>query len=485
MKRANFSTLRQKSIDGVIWRLFEKVGIQLIKLVLGVVLARLLTPADYGLIGMITVFFAISYVFIDSGFGLAYIQKKDADELDASTIFYFNLLVSALLYVVLWFTAPLIANFYDENQLISLIRVMSVVLILNSFSIIQLTKLNKRIEFKQKSIIILISAVLGSTCGIIAALLGFGVWSLVIQEVVRATIKGIGLWFFVKWRPLWCFNINSLKSMFSFSSWVFLMGIFTTIFDNLYTLVIGKFFSASQLGFFTKANQFQKTITESSTNVVGAVSFPVFSILQDDRIKLKKALQKFSQHTMFFVAPISAIFIVIAEPFFLILLKEKWLPMVPYFQLLLVAGVLYPIQTINVQILSALGKMKLNFALSMIKNSLRVLNVIITYKYGVMYIIYGEIIISFFSLVINTFYSKKFINYGMFEQLKDIAIVLLFSTISVGLGFSIMNKFENDYVKILLVSLILMVFYAISMYYFNKKAFLDNVKIIKSKFTKN
>lgn len=476
-------SLKQKSIDGVIWKSIEKVGIQLIKLVLGVILARLLTPADYGLIGMITVFFAISMVFIDSGFGLAYIQKQDANEIDASTIFYFNLIVSSLFYLVLWFAAPLISNFYEESQLTLLIRVMSVVLIINSFSLIQLTKLNKEIKFKKKTILILVSAVLASTSGIIAALSDFGVWSLVIQEIVRAISKSLGLWFFIKWRPLPCFNLYSLKSMFSYSSWVFLMGIITAIFDNLYTLVIGKVFSASQLGFYTKANQFQRTISMTSTNVVGAVSFPVFSKLQNDRIALKKAFKKFNQHTMFFVVPLSVIFIIIAKPFFLILLTEKWLPMVPYFQLLLIAGVMYPMQAINVQILSALGKMKLNFNLSMIKNSLRVINIIFMYKYGILYIIYGEIAFSFFALLINTAYTKRFIDYGIMEQLKDISSILITSIVLSILGFLLMEKLDNDLLKIVIVILFIGSFYLISMYYFNRKLFLDNSNIIRSKLT--
>lgn len=433
---------------------------------------------------MITVFFSIAMVFIDSGFGLAYIQKKDANELDASTIFYFNLIVSILFYVVLWFTAPLIADFYEEGQLVPLIRIMSLVLILNSFSLIQLTKLNKQIEFKQKTIIILISAVLASSCGIIAALSDFGVWSLVIQEMVRAIIKGLGLWFFVKWRPLWRFNLNSLKSMFSFSSWVFLMGIFNAIFNNLYTLVIGKVFTASQLGYFTKANQFQKIISQTSSNVVGAVSFPVFSKIQDDKVKLKRALKKFSQHTMFFVAPISAIFIVIANPFFVVLLTEKWLPMVPYFQLLLIAGVLYPIQSINIQILSALGMMRLNFNLSMIKNGFRVINVIFTYQYGIIYIIYGEIIISILVLLLNTLYTKKFLNYGFIEQLKDVSSMLLISIILTIMGIFLMDEFKSNYLKILSTIFFITGFYLAGMYLFDRRLFFQNIDIIKGKINK-
>ena len=473
--------LKQKSINGVIWNLTEKVGKQFIKIVLGVILARLLTPADYGLIGMITVFFAISMVFIDSGFGLAYIQKKEVTDVDASTIFYFNLFVSSLIFIILWFTAPLIAEFYGENQLIQLIRVMSIVLIINSFGLIQIAKLKKDVDFKKKTLLILGSSVLGTTAGITAALLDYGVWSLVIQEIVRASIKNIGLWFFYKWRPMLSFNINSLKSLFSFSSWALLMGVVNSIFDNLYVLIIGKFFPAAQLGFYTKANQFQKMISQQPSNAVGSVAFPVFSKIQDEKEQLKNAIRKFIQHSMFFITPIAALFFVIAKPFFLILLTEKWLPMVPYFQLLLIAGVIYPLHMVNVQVLSAQGKMRLNFNISMIKNMFRVLNIIMMYRFGVIYIIYGEIFFSYVALLINTYYTKKLVNYGFLEQLKDLSRILLTSITLTFLGTLLMDQVTNQYLKIAVIIVFIGSVYLISMYYFNRKLFFDNLKIIKNK----
>lgn len=475
------SNLKQKSIDGVIWTLIEKVGKQFIKIILGVILARLLTPADYGLIGMIMVFFAFSMVFIDSGFGAAYIQKKEATEVDASTIFYFNLFVSSLFFVALWFTAPLIADFYSESQLIELIRVMAIVLIINSFGLVQLVKLKKDVDFKKKTLLTLGSAVLATTAGIIAALLDYGVWSLVIQEIARAIIKNLGLWIFYKWRPLLSFNIDSLKSLFSFSSWSLLIGIVNSIFNNIYTLVIGKFFPVAQLGFYTKANQFQKMISQQASNAVGSVAFPVFSKLQDEKVLLKKAVRKFNQHSMFFIAPIAAIFFVIAKPFFLILLTEKWLPMVPYFQLLLIAGALYPLHMVNVQVLSAQGKMKLSFNISMIKNIFRVLNIIIMYRFGIINIIYGEIVCSFLALIINTFYTKRLVDYGMFEQLKDISVILLTSIVLTGIGVLLMDELTNQYLKIAVIVIFIGSLYLISMYYLNRKLFFDNLKIIKNK----
>lgn len=475
------STLKQKSVDGIIWNLTEKFGIQFIKLILGVILARLLTPADYGLIGMITVFFVVANVFVDSGFGLAYIQKKDADETDASTIFFFNLIVSIILYLLLWFTASLIANFYEQTQLIDLVRVMGLILIINSFSIIQIAKLTKEVDFKKKTIILLISSVIGGGAGISAALLNYGVWSLVIQGVVNASIKTLGLWIAYKWKPLFVFNLNSIKSLFSFSSWALLISIIGTIFDNIYILVIGKFFPAAELGFYTKARGFQRMVSQQTSSAIGAVAFPVFSQLQDEKLRLKNAMRKFSQHTLFFVAPISAILIVIAKPLFLVLLTEKWLPMVPYFQLLLIAGALYPIHMVNVQVLSAQGKINLTFRLEMLKNSLRVVNIIIMYRFGVIYIIIGEIILSFFALIINTYYTKRMINYGIMKQLKDISCIIVASLLMALPCLFFIQSVDNIFIKILFGALIPGITYLLILKILNKHLLKSNFDLIKNK----
>ena len=473
--------LKEKSIDGVIWNLLEKIGIQLIRLVLGVILARLLTPTDYGLIGMIMVFIAISVMFIDSGFGLAYIQKKDADDFDASTIFYFNLSVSIFFFVILWLSAPLIANFYEETQLVNLLRVLSIVLVINSFGLIQRTKLTKNVDFRKKTILMLISSVVSGACAIIMALMNYGVWSLVAQSIVKALIESIGLFVLYKWTPLAYFSVKSLKSMLSFSSWALLMGIVSTIFKNIYLIVIGKFFPAAQLGFYTKAKQFDQTLSQTMSHAVGTVAFPVFSKLQEDKTALKNAMRKFTQHTLFFVVPLSAIFFVMAKPFFLILLTEKWLPMVPYFQVLLMAGVLYPIHMVNVQALTSQGKMKLNFNLSMIRNILRIINIIIMFRFGVIYIIYGEVICSFLGLLINTYYSKRLVNYGFVEQVKDVYVIFFISIILSASGIFLMNEINNDYLKIAFTVFFVVIFYVIAMYYLNRTLLFDNLEIVKSK----
>ena len=477
--------LKQKSIDGVIWNLLEKFGVQFIKLVLGVILARILTPADYGLIGMITIFIAISTIFIDSGFGLAYIQKKDATDEDASTIFYFNLLVSIICFLLLWFFAPYIAQFYNESQLVDLVRVLGLVLIVNAFSLIQVSQLSRNVDFKKKTILMVISAVLSGGAGIGAALMGYGVWSLVIQRLAKSFIESVGLWWLYNWRPKIVFSISSLKSMFSFSSWALFLGLLTAIFDNIYYVVIGKFFPAALLGFYTKGKQFQQTLTQTPSFAVGAVAFPVFSKLQDDITALKSALQKFSRHTMFFVAPLAMVFFVIAEPFFLLLLTEKWLPMVPYFQLLLIAGVIFPMHMVNVQVLSAQGKMKLNFNISLIKYSFTVINIIVMYRFGVIYIIYGEIFFSFLALIINCYYTKKLVGYGIIEQLKDVYVMLLSAILLVLVGLGISNLLENNYFKIIVPAFVVLSLYLFVIYFFEYPLFKSNLEIIRRRKSLN
>lgn len=478
--------LRQKSIDAIIWNLIEKYGIQLVSLVIGIVLARLLTPSDYGLIGMITVFFAIAMVFVNSGFGMAFIQNKEATEKDGGTIFIFNIVVSLVLYLVLWFLAPYIALFYDQAQLIKLVRIASLVIVINSFSMMHIANLKKQVDFKKKSIITFISTLFSGFIGISAALLDFGVWSLVFQKLSNALITTISLWVFYKWRPLIIFEIRSLKKLFSFSLWILLSSLMTTIFNNIYVLVIGKYFPLSQLGFYSKAKGYQTLLSQQPSSAIGVVSFPVFSKLQGNPVALKSSLKKFTQHLMFFLAPLIGIAIVVAKPMILIVLTEKWVPMTQYLQVLLVAAILYPMHLLNVQLLNAIGKTKLNFFLSLIKNLLRVLNIIIMYQYGIIFIIIGEVIVSFLSLFVNGFYSKNLINYGMFEQLGDVLRTIVSMILSILLGFILLNLLSNDILKICVGIVTMSLTYLLFQFAINKNIFYANLEIVRDKlFIKN
>lgn len=470
-------SLKQKAVKGVSWNLIERFGLQAIKFVLAVILARLLTPADFGLIGMITVFFAVAQVFIQGGFGQAYIQKKEVTDLDASTVFYTNLVISVFLYGLLWLAAPAIAAFYDQPPLVKLTRVMGLVVVINAFNMIQVAQVTRAIDFKRKTKITLTSTLFSGAAGISAAYIGYGVWSLVIQQMANRLFTTAGFWVTSKWRPGLHFSVQSFKNLFSFGAWVLAAGIIRTVFDNIYILTIGKFFPAAQLGFYTKAKQFQRLSSQQLSGAVGQVAFPVLSRFQDDKDQLRNKARKFLTHTLAFTAPLLVILMVVAKPFVLILLTEKWAPMIPFLQILCIVGFLYPIHQINVQLLQAQGKSNLNFRIAVIKNSLRIINIAAMYRFGVVYIILGEVVCSFLALAVNTYYTKQLVNYGFWDQLKDIRQILVAAVVAGAFGYGISQASSHIYVQFMLGCSLTALCYIAFHYIFNRPFFFEILKL--------
>jgi O-antigen/teichoic acid export membrane protein len=479
------TSLKEKTVKGIAWNLFERAGNIAVRLVLGVIIARQLSPEDYGLVGMIMIFIAVANTFVDSGFGLAYVQKKEVSNKDADTVFYTNLLASIILYTILWFSAPAIAKFYNQAELINLTRVMGLTIIINSFKLIQVVKLIRTVNFKQKSIVKNITVVCSGIGGVVAAYNGLGVWSLVVQSLLNHFLTTIGFWIATKWRPGNNFSRESFKAMLSFGGWIFASGLLLTVFNNIYILVIGKFFSAAQLGFYTKAQQFQRLASDQISNTIGSVAFPVYSKLQEQKEKLKNAMQKFLKHTIFIIVPIMSILIVIADSFVLELLTQKWAPMIPYLRLLCIVGLLYPIHVVNVQALVAQGKSNLNFKLEIIKNSLRILNIIITYRFGVFYIIVGEVVLSFIAMLINSFYSKKMVNYGLTKQLKDISKSILSGILASGLGYTMTLILNDHLICLFIIPIIILGTYLFLQRFFNKQILFDTFNLKNILFKKN
>lgn len=471
------SELKGKAIKGISWSLFERFGVQGMTFVMGIIMARLLTPEAYGLIGMITVFFAVARVFIDSGFGQAYVQKKEVTDIDANTVFYTNFGISLLLYFILWFSAPAISRFYEEPELIELTRVMGLVVIINAFNVIQVAQIKRNINFKRKTKVTIISTLLSGVGGITAAYTGMGVWSLVVQQMSRHFFTTLGLWITSKWKPGIAFSVQSFKELFSFGSWLLFSSILREVFDNIYKLTIGKFFPAAQLGFYTKAKEFQKIIPRQTTNAISEVAFPVFSQMQDDKVRLQETMRKFLTHTLFLIGPFMVLLAIIAEPLVILLLKEKWAPMVPYLQLMTIIGILFPIHSVNVRILLAQGKSRLNFNLEMLKNGIRVINIIVMYRFGVIYIILGEVILSFIALAINTFYTKKLIDYGLFRQLKDIGLILTGALVAGLITYSLTLIYTNYWLILLAGSVLFMGVYVLFNYLLNRQFLLELISL--------
>jgi O-antigen/teichoic acid export membrane protein len=474
------SDVKTKAIKGITWNLVERFGLQGVKFVINILLARLLTPAEFGIVGMVIVFFVISETFVNSGFGQAYIQKEQVTEQDANTVFYTNLSISVLIYVILWFAAPFIANFYDKPVMLELTRVMGVVIIIHAFSIIQIAKLTRAVDFKKKALISLVSICVSGALGLVAALKGMGVWSLVILNISERFFVTAGLWLSVKWKPSFTFSKASFKEMFAFGSWIFLYGIVYQIFDNIYTMVIGKIFPIAQVGFYSQAKKFQRQSTRKVVDSVGVVSFPVFSHARSNIPRLQNMVKKFLQHSMIFVTPMSLILIVIAEPFVILFLTDKWAPMIPYFQLLCVAGILYPVNVVNSKIYLAMGKSRLHFNISMVRNVLRIVNILIMYRFGVLQIIVGEIVLSLITTVVECAVTGKLIQYGFFRQARDIRKILLSGAFAFAAGYLLTFLIDDLWLLLFAGTLVTGGVYVLLQFLFNREVFMETIRLRKT-----
>jgi len=458
-------SLRQKFLSGLFWSAIERFGRQGIQLVITIIIARILSPADYGLIGMIAIFTAIAHSFVDSGFSSALIQKQDATQIDFSTVFYFNIVVSIIFFWILFFSAPLIARFYDQPILASITRLMALNIVINSFALIQNTILTKKINFKTVTKISIYSIIISGTVGIVMAYMGYGIWSLVFQTLSGALMQVILLWFFNKWRPTFIFSFNALKTNFSYGSKLLVSSILNKIFDNIYKLVIGKQYNATDLGFYTQAKRMQELPVMNTLIILERVTFPVYSSIQGDNVKLKSAYRKTIKGIIYFNFPLMIGLAVSAPLLIKVLLTQKWLPAVPYFQLLCLIGLIYPLSTVNLNILKVKGRTDIFFYLELVKKAVITLAIIITLKMGVLTMVIGQVIANYICFFVIIYYSGRLINYSIKEQIIDIVPYL---TLSLLMGFSMYIVFNLTSSNSVLI-LILLIFIGLIIYCFFSK----------------
>jgi O-antigen/teichoic acid export membrane protein len=391
-----------------------------VRFVIGIVLARLLFPEQFGLIGMLTIFMAVAQSFMDSGFGTALIQKRDATHTDASSIFYFNILIGLAAAGLLCLVAPWIAAFYHEPILTPLTRALSLTIVINSFGLIQNTVLSKQINFKTQTKVSLVAYGLSGSIGVTLAVKGFGVWSLVVQQIASTFFRTLFLWFSSSWRPAWIFSLKSLRQMFGFGSRLLASGLLNQIFENSYLLVIGKLFSATDLGFFTRAQTVGELPPHTLSLMVGRVTVPVFCTIQDDPARLKRGMKKALMTLALVNFPILIGLAAIARPLVLVLLTEKWTGSILYLQLLCFLGLLYPLHVINLNLLEALGRSDLFLRLEIIKKILVVANIFVTWRWGISGMIYGMMAVSMICYYLNSYYTGVLIGYRFREQLSDL-----------------------------------------------------------------
>jgi O-antigen/teichoic acid export membrane protein len=418
-------SLKSQTVRGLFWSFLESAGLKGVQFAVGVVLARILFPEQFGLIGMLTIFMAVAQAFIDSGFGAALIQKREVTATDMCSIFYFNIFLGLVSAGILCGVAPLIADFYSQPTLTLLTRALSLILVINSFGLIQETILAKQISFKTNTQASLVASVLSGVAGVILAATGFGVWALVAQQILSSLFRTLFLWFLSSWRPAWAFSFESLRKMFGFGSKMLISGLLNQIFSNCYLLIIGRLFSATDLGFFTRAKTLGELPAQTLSWMVGRVTFPAFSKIQDDPARLKSGLKKALVLLVMVNFPMMICLLVIARPLVLLLLTEKWTDSIPYLQLFCVVELMFPLHLINLNVLQAIGRSDLFLRLEIIKKILIIINVSITWQWGISAMICGMIITSLLSYYLNSYYIGTLINYAIREQFWDFAAYLL------------------------------------------------------------
>lgn len=417
-------TLKERTISALFWSSFELLGQQSIQFVIAVILARLLLPSEFGLIAMLAIFMAVAQSIVDSGFGSALIQKSDSTHVDECSIFYFNIIVGILGAGFLCIAAPLIAEFYSEPLLVPLTQVLSLNLVINAFGLIQVSLLTKATDFKTQSKVSLASVATSGLIGIAMAFHGAGVWSLVVQSICQNLFRTCLLWFFFRWHPSWTFSIRALGTMFRFGSRLLFSGLLDTVFQNIYSVVIGRLFSPADLGFYARAVSVRDLPVQNIASSVGRVTFPVFSSFQNEKERLKKGVQKALQFMALVNFPVLIGLAVVAKPLVVLILTEKWLPCVTYLQLLCVVGILYPLHAINLNVLKAQGRSDIFFRLEVLKKIMAVVAIIVTYRWGISAMICGQIATSLISYYLNSYYTGRLLGYGLVQQSRDFASTL-------------------------------------------------------------
>ncbi len=414
-------SLKNKTVKGVGWSAVDNFSQYVVTFVVGIVLARLLSPDDYGLIGIVTIFTLVSQALINAGFTSALIRKKDASDDDYNTVFIINFGMSLLLYVIIFIASPVIAEFFNRQELISLVRVTSLGMIIGALALVQQTILTKRIDFKNQTVITLVASIFSGVIGIVMAFLGFGVWALVTQQLSLQAIKTIGLWIVNKWIPELRFSTKSFKELFGFGWKIMVSSVLDTVWKELYQVVVGKFYSPATLGQYTRAKQFSNLFSSNLTGVIQRVTYPVLSNIQDEKERMIVAYRRIIKTTMFITA-ISMFFLgAISEPLIYCLIGPKWQEAATYLPLICISGSLYPLHAINLNMLQVQGRSDLFLGLEIAKKFIGLLPISVCIFFGVMPMLYVNLLTSVIYYFLNSYYPGKLLGYSSWMQLRDVA----------------------------------------------------------------
>lgn len=418
-------SVKKALVKGVVWNIFEKLVVKGIAFIIGVILARILGPSDYGLIGMLSIFIALSNVFIESGFAKALIQNKNRKDIDFSTAFVTNVSISIVIYLLLFFTAPHIAKFYNEPSLTLITRVLSLNFILGAFNIVHRAKLIAEVDFKSLAIINFGGTIIGGCLGVVLAYMDYGVWALIFQTLTSTFSMMLLFPIFSKWTPSLRFAKQSFQRLFNFGSKLLVTGLISTIVNNLTTILIGRYYKSEALGYYTRATQYSELAAYTINDVFNTTTFPILSSLQDDRERLIHIYRRILFYTALITFPLMTLFALLAEPLVVIMLTEKWLPCVTLLQILCFARMFTPISSINMNLLNAVGRSDLFMKLDLFKVPFVLLATIAAIPFGVEAIVWSNLITTFICFFVNAYLPGKLFDYGAFKQLKEWRYMIL------------------------------------------------------------
>ena len=434
--------LKQKAASGMLWTAVQKYSSMGITFISGIILARLLMPEDYGAIGMLAIFMSLAEVFIDAGFGSALIQKKNPTQTDYSTVFYFNIGMSTILYAILFFSAPAIADFYRMPILCDILRVQGLILFIYAFNVIQRNQIRKNLRFKKLSMITIITSVISLIVTVVMAYMGFGVWSLVAQHFIGALIPCVYFWITTNWHPSWEYSWKSFRELFGFGSYMFLTHLFGTFSERITGLLVGRWYNPATMGYYSKASTTTKTATLSISGVMIQTTYPLYASVQDDKERLANMVKRITSTLAYITVPMLSLLILVAKPLFVFLYSERWLESVPYFQILCFGGMASCLQAVNQQTIAAIGKSKVFFVWSIVKQSVAiVLQVAGLIVWGLWGLLFGKVLSAWFSYMVNISMVSKYVGYKNYQQLKDLSPIFVMSIIALASSYYLTSLF--------------------------------------------
>jgi O-antigen/teichoic acid export membrane protein len=473
--------LRKQTFLGLIWTFADTFLVRGISFIATIFIARLLGPSEFGLIGMISVFIAIGTSLVDSGLSSSLIRTQDADDTDFSTVFYLNLGMSFLVYIVLFLAAPYIAFFYNQPILTNVIRLYCFSFLISAFSSIQLAILDKEMQFRKMMLYNIPGVIIGVSVGISLGYLGYGVWSIIWMYLTTQIIQSLILWTCSKWKPSRTFSREKMSYHYGFGYKLMLSSLLDTVFKNIYNILIGKFFSVKSLGFYERANTFNEYPVSILTTIIARVSYPLLATMQSEKDRLASVYKQLLQFTFFITAPLMLGAAAIAKPLFLLVLGEQWLPAVPFFKIICLASMLYPIHAFNINILKVFGRTDLFLKLEIVKKIIVVVSILIAFQFGIYGLVWSSVVTSFLALVINTHYSSEMINYTTGNQLVDMLPTFFMSVAIFFVMTYLVSLLEpySIYFQIILPMLVGFLFYVVFNYLIKSVPLMFAIKLLK------